>query len=58
MRRLIMKRFKITTDTEEIILEAETKLDAEMQFVRDNYPEKLDDELSDLYDIEEIKGDV
>ena len=49
-----MKTFKITTDTEEFIVEAPTEWEAAGDFAREYFPEALDDELSDLFDIEEL----
>lgn len=49
-----MKLFKVTTDNEIFYVLAETRLDAEVIVTRENFYEKLDDELSDLMDTEEV----
>lgn len=48
------KLFKITTDDNIYIVCALNKDHAEEYFVRRVFSEKLDDDLSDLYDIEEL----
>jgi hypothetical protein len=49
-----MKLYKLTTDNEIFYVYAESSRDAQILVIRDSFPEKLDDELSDLFDVEEV----
>lgn len=52
-----MKTFIIKTDSETYIVEGANQADVASAFVREYYPQVLDDDLSNLYEIEECTHD-